>query len=189
MCVYTGCAPLLLRHWHQNGLAIPTYPLIKAAAVQVTHTEQTLARDVSFSPERLLLLGPYCELQSRDYEPFPQQHVTQGQLAPVITTHLQVPLPCQSMGFHLSPACYKCSIWHKSSNVLRFPPTCRVLLPAKSDPLQAEPPQVLLQIHCHICFSLHQCHAESMPVLGHLLPIGHFEECKPNADLGTYAHV
>lgn len=74
VCVYTGCAPLLLRHWHQhqkvncwlsNGLA--TFPLIEAAAVQLApHRTNVCKRSYSFSPEKLLLLGPYCELQSRE---------------------------------------------------------------------------------------------------------------------------
>lgn len=79
VCVYTGCAPLLQRHWHQhqevncwlsNGLG--TYPLIKAAAVQLApYRTNACKRCYSFNPGTLPLLGPYCELQSRGCEPFP----------------------------------------------------------------------------------------------------------------------
>lgn len=74
VCVYTGCVPLLLRYWHQhqkvdcwlsNGL--PTHPLTEAAAVQqAPYRTNACKRCYSFSPGRLVLLGPYCELQSRD---------------------------------------------------------------------------------------------------------------------------
>lgn len=77
VCVYTGCAPLLLRHCHQhqevncwlsNGLG--THPLIEAAAVQLApYRTNACKRCYSFSPGTLPLLGPYCELQSRDCEP------------------------------------------------------------------------------------------------------------------------
>lgn len=98
-------------------------------------------------------------------EPFPQQHVAQRQLAPMITTQLQAPLPCLSMGFNLSPAYYKCSIWHKSSNVLKFPPTSGPS-PSQTRPAVGRDPKVLLQIHCSICSSLHQCHGEKHASIG-----------------------
>lgn len=118
MCVYTGCAPSLLKNWHQhqkvncwlgNGLA--SYPLSEAAAVQLApYRTNTCKTCCSFSPGRLSLLGPYCELQSRDHEPFPQQHAARGQLAPVITTQLQDPLPCLSVRLVLTRVLHATSV-------------------------------------------------------------------------------
>lgn len=79
VCVYTGCAPLLLRHWHQHQKVncwlsndLGTYSLIEAAGVQLApYRTNACKRCYSFSPGTPPLLGPYCDLQSRDYEPFP----------------------------------------------------------------------------------------------------------------------
>lgn len=155
------------------------------------HTGQTLARDVV-----VLALGDYpfwgptVSSRAGTMSLSPSSTLLKGSWPPDNHSAARSStLPVCEAGFNPSPACYKCSIWHHSFNVLRFPPTCRVLLPAKPDPLQAERPKLSCRLAAASAPHSISAMGKSMPVVGRLLPTGHLAECKPNAHLGTHAHV